>query len=327
MSGWLSLKEAIAILVIIAVVNVVGLWAIDFFQTEIRLVGHRGVVLEIAFVDRQQLVATACSDGKLRLFSTPDGKLLREITGHSDSLTDVTSYREAEDVATASADGTIKIWKVHEGIQRRSIAAHQGTVLAAKYSDDGSVLVSIGTDRALRVWTPTSGERIQEIVVRYDFACVTVNFMGSIAASNGPESDAVIWNLKTGKELHRLSGQRGAIVSLAFNSDGSRLVTGRNDGVLQIYDTSNGKQLHLIDENHRRVNDVKFTQDDHAIMVATSDGTLQLWDMTTGKKQRSLLGDRNEVLCVATSPQHLIATGSRDRTATLWRIDLSDAER
>ena len=140
MSGWLSLKEAIVILLTIAIVNVVGLWAIDYFQTEIRLVGHRGVVSGIAFVDRHQLVATACSDGKLRLFSTRDGKPLREITGHADQLTDVTSYSGAEDVATASADGTIQVWKVPEGIQRRSIAAHSGSVLTAMYSDDGSAL-------------------------------------------------------------------------------------------------------------------------------------------------------------------------------------------
>ncbi len=318
MSRWLSLKEAIAIIVLFVMVNVVGLWAIDFFQTEIRLIGHRGVVPAIAFVDRHQLVATACSDGKLRLFSTRDGEPLRVVTGHSDRLTDVTSYPGADDVATASADGTIRVWKVPEGIQRRSIDAHDGTVLAAKYGDDGLVLVSIGTDRTLRVWNATNGERKQEIVVRYDLKCLAVNSTGSMAATNGPENETVIWSLRTGKELRRIVGQDGATVAIAFSHDGSRFVTSNEDRTLVCFDAGSGKQQHQINDIPCRVNSVHFTGDDQCLVGAMSNGMVTIWDSNTGEFRRSFRADQNEVLCVASSLT-MMATGSRSRTASLWR--------
>ncbi len=320
MSQWLSRNEAIAIVVMMVIVNVIGWWAIDHFQTEIRLIGHRGVVPAIAFVDRHHIVATACSDGKLRLFSTHDGTPLREITGHSDQLTDVTSFAGAEDVATASADGTIQIRKMPEGIQRRSIAAHAGLVLAAKYSDDGSVLVSIGADRALRVWNPSKGEREQEIVVRFDLNCLAVNSTGSMAATNGPEHATVIWNLRSGKELHRIVGHDGATVAIAFSHDGNRIVTSSDDRILRIFDASNYKQLRQIEGNHCRANSVHFTNDDKLVVSAMADGVVKLWNSSSGELERSFQACQNEILCVASSSLPLMATGTRGRTATLWRF-------
>ena len=146
------------------------------------------------------------------------------------------------------------------------------------------------------MWDPASGERKQEIVLRYDLKCLAVNSTGSIAATNGPENETVIWSLRTGKELQRIVGHGGATIAIALSHDGNRIVTSRDDRTLCFYDVTNGNQLLQIDGNHGRANAVHLSGDDKQVVGAMSDGMVQIWDSHTGELQRSFRADQNEVL-------------------------------
>ncbi|MDP2208951.1 MAG: WD40 repeat domain-containing protein [Bacteroidota bacterium] len=61
--------------------------------------------------------------------------------------------------------------------------------------------------------------------------------------------EIIIWNLKTNKILYHLSGHEASIQSLAFNPDGSTLVSGDSKGTLKVWDVLTGLEITSSKEN------------------------------------------------------------------------------
>jgi RNA polymerase sigma factor (sigma-70 family) len=99
----------------------------------------------------------------------------------------------------------------------------------------------------------------------------------------------------------------GWLTSLAWSSDGKRLVTGgwgRWDHSVRLWDPMTGKELRRFNGNASSVQGVAFFPDDKFIASAGGDGTVRVWEVKTGKlvfvRERVLGG--SSVWCVAFSP-------------------------
>jgi len=58
-----------------------------------------------------------------------------------------------------------------------------------------------------------------------------------------------LWDVEYGKEVCSLKGHTGEIVSLHFNSDGDKIITGSFDKTAIIWDTQSGKLIHRLDDH------------------------------------------------------------------------------
>jgi dynein assembly factor with WDR repeat domains 1 len=73
-------------------------------------------------------------------------------------------------------------------------------------------------------------------------------------ATGSMDQTCKLWDLETGKEHSTLKGHEGEIVSLNFNNDGDKILTGSFDGTAivhffsyrQIWDTRTGEPIHLL---------------------------------------------------------------------------------
>ena len=55
--------------------------------------------------------------------------------------------------------------------------------------------------------------------------------------------DVILWNARTGERLKLLKGHSNWVVSLAFSSDGNRLISGAGDSTARIWDFGSGKEI------------------------------------------------------------------------------------
>ena len=55
-----------------------------------------------------------------------------------------------------------------------------------------------------------------------------------------------LWDLETGKEHITLKGHEGEIVSLNFNADGDKILTGSFDKTAILWDTRTGDMIHVL---------------------------------------------------------------------------------
>ena len=87
-----------------------------------------GEVFQGVFSHDGKLVITVGSDGKPRIWNVADGRLLRELAGHTDQVVWVALGPDGPTVLTGSEDDTARLWNADTGIQQGEPLRHDGNV-------------------------------------------------------------------------------------------------------------------------------------------------------------------------------------------------------
>ncbi len=89
-------------------------------------------------------------------------------------------------------------------------------------------------------------------------------------------------------EVLTLAGHEGAVHTVAWSPDGTRLVSGGADGSIRIWDATTGAQLLVMRGHERDVWTVDWSPDGLYIASGGEDGTVRMWDATTGVQSWSV---------------------------------------
>lgn len=117
------------------------------------------------------------------------------------------------------------------------------------------------------------------------------------------------------------------ILSIAFNYDGSRLISSSQENTLQLWDTHNGRLLtqrldaHPCESrNDCAIMGVAFSSDDTRVISGGNDNKLRVWDAETLQPiGEPLQGHQGAVTSVAVSPDDAyFVSGGNDNVLRLW---------
>jgi WD40 repeat protein len=113
---------------------------------------------------------------------------------------------------------------------------------------------------------------------------VDFNPEGTLIASSGPDSSAIIREFPSGQERLVLQGHTGDLfgVGVSFSPDGKQVITASADGLAKVWDASTGNELLTLRGHTASVNAGIFSPDGTRIATTSSDGTVRVWDARTG---------------------------------------------
>lgn len=320
-----SRRQCVAASVGVVLIGMTG-WLLNrWFTTTYDLTGHRAAPHGVVFVDHHDLVVTACADLHLYLFSASDGTPLRRIGGHTKRLTSISTFPEADVVATGSADGQLKIWSLPRGIEERSWMAHKDGVISVRYSQDGSTLASVGMDKMIRIWEPASGQLVMEIATAKPNECLALNTTGSLVAAGGLGDDLIVWTVKTGSELKRLSGD-GIATTVCFSPDGTSVAVGRESGNLEMWGIGSWQRQQQWQDHTAVVTDVTYSPDGRTLFTASGDRKIGVYDLRHNLLRGMIKGHPKKVLSIAASPKGAIASAGYGPWARLWADPMAAIE-
>jgi WD40 repeat protein len=115
------------------------------------LQGHQGTVLAMAFSRDSKRVLTACEDGKVRIWSVPDWKLLCTLTGHGGPVHWAEFSADGNWVVSGSEDTTVRIWSAEEGSLVQTLEESRQPIRTVAFSPDGEY-VAASTEQAVLLW-------------------------------------------------------------------------------------------------------------------------------------------------------------------------------
>ncbi len=75
-----------------------------------------------------------------------------------------------------------------------------------------------------------------------------------------------------------LEGHGGPVWSIAYSSDGARLISASDDGSAKIWDAATGRELVTLSANTGPMTSAMFSQDAAQVLTSSADGATIVWD-------------------------------------------------
>jgi len=202
-------------------------------------------VLDLAFSHDGKMLAVAGGTpgkrGGVELFGWPDGKRLRSVAPHRDSVYKVAWRSDSACVLTASGDSTVRLIRTDTGETLRTLEGHSRGVLAAVFLRGDVHIVSAGLDESVRVWAAATGEPVRTFTNHTrpvtDLADRTGGDVAAppMVASVGEDRTVRLWQPTIGRMV-RFARLDAVPLAVAWARDGGRIFAACKDGRVRVLD-------------------------------------------------------------------------------------------
>jgi WD40 repeat protein len=189
------------------------------------------------------LIVAASTDDVARIWDVSSGKQLLVLKGHDGEVQNATFSADGARILTASSDATARLWDSRTGATLHVLRGHRGMVYYAAFSPDGRIVATTGLDKTVRIWDALSGQQ-QRILSGHVDGVNGVAFSpdNRHLVSGGWDETGRTWDLREDAGAIAVVHEAG-VWSVAFSSDGTRLLSSSGDGTAIISKTSDGTRI------------------------------------------------------------------------------------
>nr|AAX54700.1 receptor of activated protein kinase C 1 [Branchiostoma belcheri tsingtauense] len=172
--------------------------------------GHSHFVSDVVISSDGQFALSGSWDHTLRLWDLNTATTTRRFVGHTKDVLSVAFSADNRQIVSGSRDKTIKLWNTL-GVCKYTIQedGHTEWTSCVRFSPNNQnpIIVSCGWDKLVKVWNLTNCKLKTKHIGHMGYLnAVTGSPDGSLGASGGKDSNAMLGDLNEGKHLYTLDG-------------------------------------------------------------------------------------------------------------------------
>jgi len=261
-------------------------------------------------------------DGTIRIFTAPEGKLIRDFRGHTRPVSACAISPDRSLFATASWDGTVTLRDLPSGEIRRTLQRQAGPVTAFGITPDGALLIAATADGIARLYSRPGGTLLRSIDLYTPSAkAIAISPDGKYLACAGSDATLRLWNIVTGSLVAGRERLGTTLRSLAFSADGALLMSGGWDGMVRYWEVPDLNPAGTGKGHSSIVTCCAITPDGSQLITGSNDTSIRIWNLKAGRASAVIRDAKTEVSACAILPDgSLFAAGSADGTIHLYRL-------
>jgi RNA polymerase sigma factor (sigma-70 family) len=204
---------------------------------------HEKGIIALDLARDGKLLATAGSDGFVRLWDVAAGRMAQDFGGKQQFLAWIVALSpDARILVSAHEGGQIRLWETATGKPLREYPV-AGDIQGIALSPNGKVLAtafaSSSNEHYILLRDLASGKEVGRITGSYarPFQALAFSPDGRTLVTCGQSSrDLYLWEVGTGQLRRQYSGHQGPLFSVAFSPDGRMIASGSFDGSALLWD-------------------------------------------------------------------------------------------
>lgn len=237
---------------------------------------HQATVGDNPISSTQSLIAIGGNDAQVQLWDQL-GHLVKELTGHTESITTVKFSPDGQLLASCALDDTVRLWRVADShlLQVLRGTDHFGVAFAL----DGETLITGIPGGGVGIWQVATGQLLRNLVSQErEIFSMALSPNGLLLALGYQDSSIEIRHTQQGQLLTSLTDATMPIECLSFNHDGTVLAAGTNEGSgVRLWRVADGmpfNNLPILEESG--VRSIAFSPDGHLLAVGQDNGFVQI---------------------------------------------------
>lgn len=312
--------------------------------------GHGGVISALCFFE------LSAQDQGNELSEKKKKKKRKNAEDHEMDDVDHQASMSGYRLASGSEDGKVRIWDLLKRKSVASLESHVSVVRSLSYSATENAILSASRDKTIIVWDARTWKIRRIIPVLESVEAAGFLSSGSLCYTGGENGQVAIWDTNRGGQVTKdqePKAENEAIIAIEHCADSSFVMSVHADQTIRFHslepllDYTPGSKIdslpivRRISGNDDEIIDLGYVGPDSSLLaLATNSESIRVVSILSpteepvgntststeprhfGTDVAHLDGHEDIIICLDVDwSGHWLATGAKDNTARLWRID------
>nr|XP_043631013.1 DENN domain and WD repeat-containing protein SCD1 [Erigeron canadensis] len=299
-------------------------------QSSIRtLRGHNGAVTALHCVTQREVwdlvgdredagfFISGSTDCTVKIWdpSLRGNELRATLKGHTRTVRAISSDRGK--IVSGSDDHYVLVWDKQTTQLLEELKGHDAEVSCARMLSGERVLTA-AYDGTVKMWDVRTDTCVAT-VGRCSSAVLCMEYDDStgVLAAAGRDAVANIWDIRSGRQMHKLLGHSKWIRSIRMVGD--TVITGSDDWTARMWSISRGTCDAVLACHAGPVLCVEYSKSDRGVITGSSDGLVRFWENEDGglKSSKNVTIHGGGVLSI-NAGENWLGIGAADNTMSLF---------
>ena len=252
----------------------------------LKLTGHRGSVLSVAYNHTGSALLSSSTDNTIRCWQPSATGRHSALRAHSAPVRHVSFSPTGDLFLSASDDKTCKLFTAASLRFAASLVGHTNWVRWAEFAPDERLIASASDDRTVRLWDTNTHSHVHTFHHSHPLHCTSFHPFGSVVAAAAADGSLKVWDVRSHSLLQHYRAHESALTALSWHPSGNSLLSAGADGSLKLWDVRAGQQLYTIHGHEGAVRSAVFSSDGQWFASGGDDCRVMVWKSNIDQQQQ-----------------------------------------